>query len=108
MGGFSEKGSCCEAEALDDAARADIDEQGNREQHEADRKERAVVDGAGRHLAHFLRNDARHGMRWLRDYPDTEAEIWNRDLVSGYEKNHHRFTDYAAKSEQDCGKNIRK
>jgi hypothetical protein len=55
--------------AAHDFLREPVDEQGKQEEHEADHKERAVVDAVAHHLAHLLRDDAGHGVHRLEDDP---------------------------------------
>ena len=74
----------------------------DREQHEAHHEQRAVMDAAANHLAHFLRDDSRHGVHRLEKCAESLCEIRNGDPVSGAEQHHHRFSDDAAEPEQHC------
>ena len=61
------------------------------------------MNAAAHHLAHFLRDDAGHGVDRLEERAETFAEIGNLDAVSRAEQDDHRFADDAAKSEQNRG-----
>ena len=59
--------------------------------------------GAARDLAEFLRDDAGERVSWLENDPDAIAKIGNGDAIPRDEQHDHRFTDHAAKAEQDGG-----
>src|SRR3954471_19624179 len=90
------------AVARDELLGAVVDGEGNRKQHQPHHEQSAVVDAAANDLAHFLRDDSRHGVHRLKKCAESLCEIRNGDPVSGTQQHHHCFSDHAAESKQDC------
>src|SRR5262245_17232955 len=88
--------------AHDELLRAVVDGESNCKQHQTHHEQRAVVDAAPNDLAHFLRDDSRHGVHWLEKRAESLCEIRNSDPVSGTEQHHHGFSNHAAESQQNC------
>src|SRR4030095_14512684 len=70
------------AVAHDELLRAVVDGERDREQHQAHHEQRAVVEAAANDLAHFLRDDSRHGVHRLEKRAESLCEIRNGDPVS--------------------------
>src|SRR5262249_15547998 len=95
------------AVAHDEFLRAVVDGKSDRKQQQAHHKQSAVVDAAADDLAHFLRDDSRHGVHRLEKCAESLSEIRNSDPVSGAQQHHHGFSNYPAEPEQDCRYNPR-
>src|SRR6478672_7328376 len=85
----------------DELLRAPVDGESDRKQHQAHHEQRAVMDTAANDLAHFLRDDSRHGVHRLKNCAESLCEIRNSDPVSGAQQHHHCFSDHATETEQD-------
>ena len=86
-----------------DALGCGVKRQRDDEEEDADDEEGAVVDAAGDDFAHFLRDDAGHGVSRLEEHAETFGDVGDRDLVASDEEDDHRFANDAAESEEDRG-----
>src|ERR1700730_8832111 len=84
----------------DNFLREIIDAQGEDEEDKANHEERAIMNAAAHYLAHFLRDNSRHGVDRLEKCAQTLREIGNGDAISGAKQHHHRLAKYAAQNER--------
>src|SRR5262249_49826777 len=70
-----------------------VNGESDRKQHKPHHEKRAVMDAAANNLAHFLRDDSRHGMHRLKKCAESLCEIRNSDPISGAEQHHHGFSN---------------
>src|SRR5712664_944972 len=85
----------------DQSLREIVDPKSERKKNEADHEESAVVNAAAHYFAHFLRDDAGHGVHRLKERAETLGEIGDRDPVSGAQQNHHGLANDATEPEQN-------
>src|ERR1700730_10604675 len=81
--------------------RAIIRRQSDGKEDKADHEKGAIMNTAANDFAHFLSDDASHGVDWLKKGAQPLGEIWNRDSVSRAQQHHHRLADDATEPEQD-------
>src|SRR5204862_6678422 len=77
-----------------------IDPERNGEEDKAHHEKGPVMRTAADDLTHFLRDDSGHRVHGLKDRSQSLGEIWNRDPVSGAQKNDHGFADDATQPEK--------
>src|ERR1700730_5026513 len=84
----------------DNFLREIIDAQGEDEEDKANHEECTIMNAAAHYLAHFLRDNSRHGVDRLEKCAQTLSEIGNGDAIPSAKQDHHRLANDAAQTEQ--------
>ena len=81
--------------------RAIIRRQCDGKEDEPYHEEGAIMDAAANHFAHFLGDDASHGVDRLKQRAQPLGEIGNGDPISRAQQHDHGFANDPAEAEQD-------